>query len=113
MEVSVAKFSRTITFEDARAFVMPFGKFQGQTLEEIASTPEGLRYLDWAIGRFETEHRSASILSVVDHLRQFVDHPEVSSQIDEALSHQHDTVDAPEWTPRDWSWLPPGKGGKS
>jgi len=55
-----------MTIERARAFTMPFGKFQGKTLEAIASTNEGREYLGWgstqwdrAVGRavnFFLEH---------------------------------------------------------
>lgn len=40
-----------MTFEEARTFRMPFGKYKGSTLDEVASTDEGLRYLDWLVGR--------------------------------------------------------------
>jgi uncharacterized protein (DUF3820 family) len=32
-------------------YVMPLGKYGGRTLDEIAATDEGLRYLDWMIGQ--------------------------------------------------------------
>jgi uncharacterized protein (DUF3820 family) len=32
-------------------YVMPLGKYGGRTLDEIAATDEGLRYLDWLIGQ--------------------------------------------------------------
>jgi len=31
--------------------VVPFGKYKGRTLDDVASTPEGLRYLDWLVGQ--------------------------------------------------------------
>ena len=34
-------------------YEMPFGKYEGETLDEIASTDAGLRYLDWAAGEFD------------------------------------------------------------
>lgn len=39
-----------MTFKDASNFVMPFGKFKGRTLDAIASTDSGLKYLDWLRG---------------------------------------------------------------
>lgn len=36
-----------MTFEESKNFRMPFGKYKGKTLDEIAKTDEGLRYLDW------------------------------------------------------------------
>ncbi len=35
---------------DCQTFEMPFGKYKGQTLREIADTDEGLKYLDWLLG---------------------------------------------------------------
>ena len=39
-----------MTFRDAADFRMQFGKYAGKTLDEIATTDEGLRYLDWLRG---------------------------------------------------------------
>jgi uncharacterized protein (DUF3820 family) len=39
-----------MTFDQAKTFVMPFGKHKGRTLEQIASDDEGLQYLDWLFG---------------------------------------------------------------
>lgn len=39
-----------MTFDDAGTFVMKFGKRIGETLDEIARTDDGLRYLDWLAG---------------------------------------------------------------
>lgn len=32
---------------------IPFGKYRGDTLDDIASTDEGLRYLDWLAGQVD------------------------------------------------------------
>lgn len=37
----------------AGAFIMPFGKHKGRSLDQIAQTDDGLRYLDWARGAFD------------------------------------------------------------
>jgi hypothetical protein len=36
-----------MTLERAKAFKLPFGKFEGRTLEDVGSTDEGRRYLEW------------------------------------------------------------------
>lgn len=36
-----------MTFKEAARFKMPFCKYTGKTLEEIASDNVGLEYLDW------------------------------------------------------------------
>jgi len=38
-----------MTFTEAKTFVLPIGKFKGKTLDKVASTPDGLRYLDWLL----------------------------------------------------------------
>jgi hypothetical protein len=35
-----------MTFQEARGFVFPFGDYAGRTLDSIAGTDDGLRYLD-------------------------------------------------------------------
>ncbi len=37
------------SFKDAAAVRLSFGKHKGRSLDEIASTDEGLRYLDWLV----------------------------------------------------------------
>ena len=37
-------------FKEAAAFIMPCGKYKGQTLDAIATDDAGLRYLDWLVG---------------------------------------------------------------
>jgi hypothetical protein len=37
-------------FDEAKGFRLPFGNYRGQTLDEVAATDEGLRYLDWLVG---------------------------------------------------------------
>lgn len=34
-------------------YPMPFGKYKGMTLDQIAATNEGLLYLDWAADEFD------------------------------------------------------------
>ena len=36
-----------MTFAEAKNFVIPWGQHQGRTLDQIAQTDEGLKYLDW------------------------------------------------------------------
>ena len=38
-------------FTDACGFVMPFGKYKGQTLGRIGSSDSGLLYADWLVGQ--------------------------------------------------------------
>lgn len=33
--------------------VVPLGKYKGQTIDDVATTDDGLRYLDWLRGAME------------------------------------------------------------
>lgn len=37
-------------FKDASEFVIPFGKYKGKTIDSIAESDDGLKYLDWLYG---------------------------------------------------------------
>ena len=37
-------------FSEAKITLMPFGKYKGKTIDQIAETDSGLRYLDWLRG---------------------------------------------------------------
>ncbi len=39
-----------MTFKEAQEFVLTFGKYEDEALDDIASTDEGLLYLDWLAG---------------------------------------------------------------
>jgi hypothetical protein len=39
-----------MTFKEASKFVIEFGKYKGKTLDQIAESDEGLKYLDWIAG---------------------------------------------------------------
>jgi uncharacterized protein (DUF3820 family) len=37
-------------FNQAKKYIIPFGKFKGRTIDDIATTDDGLKYLDWLYG---------------------------------------------------------------
>ncbi len=66
-----------MTFAAAQQYVMPFGQYKGQTLDHIASTDTGLRYLDWfaeecyhieTMNALSTYLSDPSIKKELDHL---------------------------------------------
>ena len=59
-------------------FVMPIGKYRGMTLDKIASTDEGLLYLDWMEGEFD----QGKLRSTVE---QFLSDPGVQMDLSEAI----------------------------
>lgn len=40
-----------MTFAESRLVKAPFGKYRGQSIDDIAADDEGLLYLDWLIGQ--------------------------------------------------------------
>jgi hypothetical protein len=55
-----------VPFREAANYVLPFGKYQGRLIDEIARTDQGLLYLDWLrSGRMDYHTRNA-ICSYLD-----------------------------------------------
>ncbi len=59
-------------------FKLTFGKYKDQTLNQIAASDEGLRYLDWFVG----EVKSPGIKTA---LKLFLDNQELSRRLEELL----------------------------
>jgi uncharacterized protein (DUF3820 family) len=41
-------------FNQAKKYKLPFGKFKGREIDDIATTDNGLKYLDWLYGEVGT-----------------------------------------------------------
>ena len=69
----------THAFHAAKKFVIPFGKYRGKTLNEVAETDEGLTYLDWmrGLGDLYEDTRRA--------LDNFLNHEPVARDLQAAL----------------------------
>lgn len=50
-----------MTFNEAKHYEMPFGKYKGQTLDDIAQEGRGLRYLDWLRGVRSEEGKNTDV----------------------------------------------------
>jgi len=44
-----------MNFTQAKNFVMPFGKYKGLKLDDIAADGEGLLYIDWLSGEMHKD----------------------------------------------------------
>ena len=72
-----------MTFQEARDFVIPFGKYSGQTVDTAASTDQGLLYLDWLRGSRENR----SVDSPFDlALATYLDDASVKRDLQELLA---------------------------
>lgn len=71
------------TFQTAKIFKLTFGKYAGQTLDEIAVTDAGLKYLDWLRGEVKTP-RTRTMLSL------YLDDPTISQDLINAMAKEED-----------------------
>ena len=44
-----------MTFATAAAFILPFGAFKGQKIDQVAESDDGLRYLDNLRGKLDAD----------------------------------------------------------
>ena len=65
---------------DCQRFEMPFGKYKGQNLREIADTDEGLKYLDWLLSG-EIDLRPATR----EALEEFVSLPHIEREMERVI----------------------------
>lgn len=68
----------TTTYAKAAAFVMPFGKYKGLSLDKIAETDEGLRDLDWMRGEAYAPH-------IREVIGAYLDDPTIASELKKAM----------------------------
>jgi len=48
-----------LTFDQASKYVIQFGQYKGQTIDQIAKTDKGLTWLDWLRGEREEQKLSS------------------------------------------------------
>jgi uncharacterized protein (DUF3820 family) len=75
----------TDAFRAAAAHVLPFGKYSGKTIDKIAETDEGLRWLDWLRGEIETGRLHAGNeqmqTEIRKALRDYLDDPAIAGDL--------------------------------
>jgi hypothetical protein len=65
-----------------RNTILPFGKYRGHTLDRIGSDSEGLKYLDWLVGR---EWFKESWPEEEKAVKAFLDDPNVRRELNQLL----------------------------
>lgn len=63
----------------------PYPRFRGKMLHEIASTSEGLLYLDWLVGWIQEQRLCGDFY---DSLERYLARPEISRAVDEAIENR-------------------------
>lgn len=66
-------------FKTAKSVTMPFGKFKGLTLDKIAETDAGLKYLDWLAGQNWLKENLSVPLGV------YLKDPAIAESLDRAI----------------------------
>jgi hypothetical protein len=78
-----------VTFKDASAYRIAFGKHKFKTLDHVASTDEGLLYLDWLRGEREKRIGGFADDPAFDTaLRTYLDDPTIAKQLAELLEER-------------------------
>jgi exodeoxyribonuclease X len=62
-----------------KSHVIRFGKHKGKTIDQIAKTDAGLRYLDWMVGLPDLREDTKAALE------EYLKRPSVSREIDRIL----------------------------
>lgn len=74
-------------YRAAATTVMPFGKYQGQTLDRIAEKDAGLRYLDWLRGERQADEKRLEFqTTLTEALCTYLEDPTIKSELQKALS---------------------------
>ena len=69
-----------MTRQEASGATFPFGKYKGQSVDQIASSDKGLSYLDWIVGQdwFNGRIREA--------VEAYLDGPAMGREVEQAIS---------------------------
>lgn len=71
------------TFKAAQEFVMPFGKYRGKTLDAVAASDDGLRYMDWLAGEMESMTPPADGPAYM-HMAAYLRDPAIMRELEDA-----------------------------
>ncbi len=71
-----------MTFSDAKNFVMPWGKYAGETLDRIAQSDEGLSYLDWLRDKRRSDEEVTVRFPIDDALDAYLDDPAIQKELE-------------------------------
>lgn len=71
-----------MTFMEACKYKMPFGKYKGQTLDTIAASNDGLKYLDWLFGELENDSLRQETFR---YLKDYLLDPTIQKELEDIL----------------------------
>lgn len=70
-----------MTFAEASAFKMPFGRHICKTLDQVAEKDSGLLYLDWLRGEIEAGRFGDTGTPTHDALIAYLDDPTITADV--------------------------------
>jgi len=66
--------------------IIPFGRFKGREIADVADSDDGLRYLDWLVGWIESDDdRKANMDGLLQAIREHLARPEIARRVDVAI----------------------------
>lgn len=68
-------------FSEAAAFKIQFGTNAGKTIDEVAKTDAGLRYLDWLRGHRRSDDALANKTGLDGALVAYLDDPAIAADL--------------------------------
>ena len=71
-----------MTFKEASQFIMPFGQHKSKTLDAIATSDDGLRYLEWLYDQRRSDGFNAQ---VDDALDTYINDPSIQKELRELV----------------------------
>lgn len=74
-----------MNLSDAGKFKVDFGKHKGGTIDQIAQTDEGLRYLDWLRGSDMCKIRDGRLPELRQALDIYLGAPAIRQELDRVL----------------------------
>jgi hypothetical protein len=72
----------TIPFKDAAAYVLPFGMFKGQTVDQVGTSDRGLAWLDWARGALRLDYHTRNAVC------SYLDDPTIAKDLAELIARK-------------------------
>jgi hypothetical protein len=73
-----------MNFQEAKSYVLRFGKYRDYTLDEVATTTRGLLYLDWLRGELEKTEADRTRLTY-RAVCAYLDDPTIQKELGEAM----------------------------
>lgn len=77
-------------FTDAKNVVIPFGMYQGKTIDETAQTDHGLQYLDWMVNQKWIEKKYGKEL--LEALKCYLRDPAIEKDLRKLLDEDREIL---------------------